>query len=150
MRFLHQSEQLCQAQPFKANNHQQSLFVQLKRLSYLVQTGCQIHLISDFSQLDDNCRKLLSQMRRHNQLNGWQINDPLEQQLPEHVQHTKLQINSLYGSGFFKKNNALQQYQSTADERQQKIATTFIKLGVPLYQLSAASPLMEQFHVPAR
>lgn len=150
MRFLHQSEQLCQGHPFKANNHKQSLFVQLKRLSYLVQTGCQIHLISDFSQLDDNCRKLLSQMRRHNQLNGWQIGDPLEQQLPEHVQQTKLKINSLYGSGFFKKSNALQQYQSTADKRQQKIRSTFIKLGVPLYQLSAATPLMEQFHVPAR
>ena len=150
MRFLHQSEQLCKAQPFKSDSHTQSLFVQLKRLSRLVQTGCQIHLISDFSQLDESCRKLLSQMRRHNQLNAWQISDPLEQQLPGKVQQARVKINSLYGSGFFKQKNALQQYQSRASERQQRITTTFIKLGIPLYQLSASTSLMEQFHVPAR
>ena len=150
MRFLHQSEQLCKAQPFKSESRTQSLLVQLKRLSRLAQTGCQIHLISDFSQLDESCQKLLSQIRRHNQLSAWQINDPLEQLIPKKVQQTTLKINSLYGSGFFRQKNALQQYQNAASERQQKIASTFIKLGIPLYQLSASTSLMEQFHVPAR
>ena len=150
MRFLHQSEQLCKAQPFKSDNQTQSLFMQLKRLSRLVQTGCQVHLISDFSQLDESCRKLLNQMRRHNQFNGWQISDPLEQHLPEEVRQTTLKINGLYGSGFFKQKKPLQQYENRASERQQKIASTFVKLGIPLYQLSASTSLMEQFHVPAR
>jgi uncharacterized protein (DUF58 family) len=150
MRFLHQSEQLCSSKPFKKNSLTQSLFTQLKRLSHLVQTGSQIHLISDFSQLDEACRKLLSQMCRHNQLNGWQISDPLERHIPQNIGQTKIKINSLYGSGFFKRKGALQQYEHTASERQQKIADTFVKLGIPLYQLSASTSLMEQFHVPAR
>jgi len=150
MAFLHQSEQLCKAQPFKTNNQAQSLFAQLKRLSRLVQTGCQIHLISDFSQLDENCIKLLSQIRRHNQISAWQISDPLEQQLPQKVRSNSIKINSLYGSGFFKQKHALQQYQNSADERQQKVILSFIKQGLPLYQVCAASSLMEQFHVPAR
>lgn len=149
MTYLHQCEKLCQSQPFKLNNHDQSLLVQLKRLSRLVQTGSQIHLISDFSQLDEHCQKLLSQIRRHNQINAWQISDPLEQLIPKNGQQASLKINSLYGSGFFKQKNALQQYQDAACERQQKIVTTFIKQGIPLYQLSAATSLMEQFHVPA-
>ncbi|MCW8995808.1 MAG: DUF58 domain-containing protein [Psychromonas sp.] len=150
MAFLHQSEQLCKAQPFKSDNFAQSLFMQLKRLSRLVQTGCQIHLISDFSQLDENCLKLLSQIRRHNQLHAWQISDPLEQLLPENLQQSKLKISSLYGSGFLKQKNSQQQYQAAAGERQQKIINTFIKLGIPLYQVCASRSLMEQFNVPAR
>jgi uncharacterized protein (DUF58 family) len=150
MRFLHQSEQLCKEKPFKSADHSQSLFKQLKRLSRLVQTGSQIHLISDFSQLDEQCQKLLSQMRRHNQLSAWQISDPLEQLLPKNMDQTTVKINSLYGSGFFKQKNAQQQYQNTANERQNKIVTSFIKQGIPLYQLCASTSLMEQFHVPAR
>ena len=150
MTFLHQSERLCKARPFKSENSAQSLLVQLKRLSRLVQTGCQIHLISDFSQLDQNCQKLISQMRRHNQISAWQISDPLEQLLPKNVQQARVKINSLYGSGFFKQKDALQQYQDAASERQQKVVSTFIKQGIPLYQLCASNSLMEQFHVTAR
>ncbi|WP_435235214.1 DUF58 domain-containing protein [Psychromonas sp. PT13] len=150
MRFLHKCEQLCQPKPFKTIAPTQSLFNQLKRLSRLVQTGSQIHLISDFSQLDEGCQKLLSQIRGHNQITAWQISDPLEQVLPKHMDKVRLKINSLSGSGFFKQQNAQQQYQETANERQQKIVTSFIKQGIPLHHLSASSSLMEQFHVPAR
>lgn len=150
MSFLHQSERLCCARPFKAEHNQQSLAVQLKRLARLVQTGCQIHLISDFSQLDEKCHKLISQMRRHNQINAWQINDPLEQLLPKNVQQTDVKINSLYGSGFFKQKSALQHYQQAACERQKKVSDLFIKQGIPHYQLCASMPLMEQFNVTAR
>jgi uncharacterized protein (DUF58 family) len=150
MRFLHKSEQLCYPKPFKTTAQDQSLFSQLKRLSRLVQTGSQIHLISDFSQLDEHCQKLLSQMRGHNQINAWQISDPLEQLLPKHLDKTRLKINSLTGSGFFKQQHAQQQYQETANQRQQNIISSFVKQGIPLYQLSASTSLMEQFHVPAR
>lgn len=146
MTFLHQSEHLCKTHPFKSKGSAQSLFEQLKRLSRLVQTGCQIHLISDFSQIDDNCQKLISQMRRHNQIKAWLINDPLEQVLPKNMQHSRLKINSLYGSGFFRQKEALQQYQDAACERQEKIHSSFTKQGIPLYHLSASLSLMEQFH----
>lgn len=149
MRFLHQSQQLCVAQPFKKGNNQQALLIQLKRLSRLVQTGSQIHLISDFSQLDNNTEKLLTLINRHNQINAWQISDPLEQDLPTNALNTRLKINSLTGSGFFKA-NASKTYQTAASQRQQKIQQVMIKHGIPLYNVSASLPLMEQFHVPAR
>lgn len=149
MAFLHQSQQLCAPQPFKNKQTSQSLLLQLKRLSRLVQTGSQIHLISDFSQLDESCQKLLTLINRHNQINAWQISDPLEQLLPKNALSAQLQINSLQGSGFFKQ-GASKEYQDAATLRQSHIESTFIKQGIPLYKLSASQPLMEQFHVPAR
>ena len=149
MAFLHQSEALCQAEPFKLSDNPQPLTLQLQRLSRLVQTGSQIHLISDFSQLNSDCHKLISLMRRHNQINAWQISDPLELTLPKNIQKINLKINSLYGSGYFKEKNTQQQYQNDACQRQQQISSLFIKQGIPLHQLTAATSLMEQFHVPA-
>lgn len=147
MAFLHHCEILCQPQPFKLNDNQQPLSLQLKRLSRLVQTGCQIHLISDFSQLDQDSEKLITLMRRHNQINAWQINDPLEYSLPSNVQNSNIKVNGLYGSGYFKDKGA-QQYQHDASERQQNIVNMFIKHGIPLNSLMASSSLMEQFHAP--
>jgi len=149
MRFLHQSQQLCMTQPFKGNAEPQSLLVQLKRLSRLVQTGSQIHLISDFSQLDSASQKLLTLINRHNQINAWQISDPLEQVLPKNALKAQLQVDSLQGSGFFK-NSTSKDYQDAATQRQQTIDNTFLKQGIPLYKVCASLPLMEQFHVPAR
>ncbi|GLS89731.1 hypothetical protein GCM10007916_07980 [Psychromonas marina] len=149
MRFLHQSQQLCMKQPFKSSNNEQSLLLQLKRLSRLVQTGSQIHLISDFSQLDESCQKLLTLINRHNQINAWQVSDPLEQHLPKNALKAQLQVNSLQGSGYFRAGGAAD-YQDAATLRQQKIDNTFIKQGIPLYKVCASMPLMEQFHVPAR
>jgi len=149
MRFLHQSEQLCVKQPFKNSSDQQSLLMQLKRLSRLTQTGSQIHLISDFSQLDESCQKLLTLINRHNQINAWQITDPLEQLLPKNALKARLQINSLHGSGYFKR-EASKDYQDAATLRQKTIEDTFIKQGIPLYKVCASLPLMEQFHVPTR
>ena len=149
MTFLHQSQQLCVKNPFKNNENQQSLLLQLKRLSRLVQTGSQIHLISDFSQLDESCQKLLTLINRHNQINAWQISDPLEQLLPKNAQQSELQVTNLHGSGFFQPGTS-KDYQDAAMLRQQKIEETFLKQGIPLYKLCASLPLMEQFHVPAR
>lgn len=150
MAFLHQSAQLCSSTPFKTLQQTQSLLVQLKRLSYLVQTGSQVHLISDFSQLDQHCQKLISQIRRHNQINAWQISDPLESALPKSVQHSSLKINSLQGSGFFRQRKSLQDYQEAASQRQHKVSQLFTKQGIPLHQISASHSLLDQFHVRAK
>ena len=150
MAFLHQSKQLCSSSPFKTQQQSQSLLVQLKRLSYLVQTGSQVHLISDFSQLDEQCQKLISQIRRHNQINAWQVSDPLELALPKSVQLDNLKINSLQGSGFFKQKKSRQDYQEAASQRQHKVAKLFNKQGIPLYRISASRSLLDQFHVSAK
>lgn len=150
MAFLHQSKQLCISAPSKTERDAQSLLIQLQRLSHLVQTGSQVHLISDFSQLDEQCQKLISQIRRHNQINAWQITDPLELALPKGVQHSMLEIHSLQGRGFFRRKKSLQAYQDAARARRQKVISLFTKQGIPVYQISASRPLLEQFHVSAR
>ncbi|WP_409439769.1 DUF58 domain-containing protein [Psychromonas sp. GE-S-Ul-11] len=149
MAFLHQSQILCQKSAFKIPQ-QQSLFLQLKRLSHLVQTGSQVHLISDFSQLDEACYKLINLLRRHNQVTIWQISDPLESHLPKKMLQANLKINSLKGSGFLRNQRQQKSYNAAATERQQQMQTHFLKHGIAHYQISAATPLLEQFNANAQ
>jgi len=149
MAFLHQSQILCQKSAFKMPQ-QQSLFLQLKRLSHLVQTGSQVHLISDFSQLDEACYKLINLLRRHNQVTIWQISDPLESHLPKQMLQANLKINSLKGSGFLRNKRQQKSYNTAATERQQQMQTYFLKHGIAHYQISAAMPLLEQFNANAQ
>ena len=160
--YLYQAEKLCVSSPFnianafKRNNikdknetlkatQSETFSTQLKRLSRLAQTGCQIHLISDFSQVDNDCIKLINRLKKHNQISAWQINDPLESTLPKKSSQGRIQINTLTGSGFIQDKTA---YQTVANTRQQKITDCFTKQGVALHQVCASKPLMEQFHAP--
>lgn len=154
--YLYQAEKLCVSSPFNRNNKkdtreavkaaQSETFVtQLKRLSRLAQTGCQIHLISDFSQVDNDCIKLINRLKKHNQISAWQINDPLESALPKKSTRGRIQINTLTGSGFIQAKEA---YQTEANARQQKITDCFTKQGVALHQVCASKSLMEQFYAP--
>ena len=149
MAFLHQSQTLCKNVAFKTAQ-QQSLLLQLKRLSHLVQTGSQVHLISDFSQLDDACYKLINLMRRHNQVTVWQVSDPLESHLPKQILQANLKINSLKGSGFLRNQRQQQSYQEAASERQQLMENNLLKYGIAHYHISSSIPLLEQFNAYAK
>jgi len=145
MAFLHKSQQLCQKVAFKtAPTH--SLEAQLKRLSHLVQTGSQVHLISDFSQLNDACYKLINLMRRHNQVSVWQVSDPIESHLPKQALHANFKINALKGSGFLRNKKQQQSYQQAATKRQHLMESHLLKYGVAHYHISAASSLLEQLN----
>lgn len=148
--YLYQAEKLCLSRPIHINKVQQPLqtetfSTQLKRLSRLTQTGSQIHLISDFSQIDDDCIKLINRMNKHNQISAWQISDPLESTLPKKRSRERIQINTLTGNGFIQAEN---DYQTAANTRQKKITECFTKQGVALNQVCASKPLMEQFYAP--
>lgn len=149
MAFLHQSQVLCKKAAFKTEQ-QQSLLQQLKRLSHLVQTGSQVHLISDFSQLDEACYKLINLMRRHNQVTVWQISDPIESHLPKQILQAGLKINSMKGSGFLRNQRQQNSYQQAATARQQLMEKNLLKYGIAHYHVSAATPLLEQFNVHAQ
>lgn len=149
MAFLHQSQTLCKKVAYKSNQ-QQSLLLQLKRLSHLVQTGSQVHLISDFSQLDDACYKLINLIRRHNQVTIWQISDPLESHLPKQALQAGLKINAIKGNGFLRNQRQQKSYQDAASNRQQLMENNLLKYGIAHYHISAATPLLEQFNVHAQ
>lgn len=149
MSFLHHNQLLCEKTAFK-KAQQQSLFLQLKRLSHLVQTGSQIHLISDFSQLDEACYKLINLLRRHNQVTVWQITDPLEMHLSKKLLKANLKITSLKGSGFLRNKRQQSSYQDAATKRQQTMQKELLKYGIAHYEISAASPLLEQFNAYVR
>ncbi|GAA5219122.1 DUF58 domain-containing protein [Corallincola platygyrae] len=55
----------------------------LSRLRYIVRPGSQVILISDFHQLNDEGKRHLSLLSRHNDLIGCEIYDPLELELPQ-------------------------------------------------------------------
>ena len=149
--YLYQAQELCVSSPFNIANknkhegHSETFSTQLKRLSRLTQTGCQIHLISDFSQVDNDCIKLINRMKKHNQISAWQITDPLESTLPKKSSRGRIQINTLTGSGFIQDQTA---YQTAASTRQQKVTDCFTKQGVALHQVCTSKPLMEQFYAP--
>jgi len=149
MAFLHKSQLLCKNEAFKTTQ-QQSLLLQLKRLSHLVQTGSQVHLISDFSQLDEGCYKLINLMRRHNQVTVWQVSDPLESHLPKQVLQANFKINSLKGSGFLRNKRQQKSYQDAASKRQQLMENNLLKYGIAHYHISSSIPLLEQFNVYAK
>lgn len=146
MGFLHHNQQLCKKMAYKSVQ-KQSLLLQLKRLSHIVQTGSQVHLISDFSQLDDACYKLINLMRRHNQVTIWQINDPLESHLPKQMFQAGLKINAIKGSGFLRTQQQQDSYQDAANLRQQRVESNLLKYGLTHYHISSAIPLLEQLHV---
>jgi len=145
MAFLHKSQQLCQKIAFKTATTQ-PLETQLKRLSHLVQTGSQVHLISDFSQLNDACYKLINLMRRHNQVTVWQVSDPIESHLPKQALQPGLKINAIKGSGFLRNKKQHQSYQQAANKRQRLMESNLLKYGVAHYHISAASSLLEQLN----
>lgn len=62
---------------------QTSLHAQLQRLLQLCRPGADVVIISDFSQLDSRCIKLLQALRRHHSVMAILISDPLEQQVPQ-------------------------------------------------------------------
>lgn len=150
--FLHQGQTLCLSKPLtgtlpELSMTKQTLLTQLKRLFRLAQTGCQIHLISDFSQIDEACIKVINQINKHNQINAWQINDPLELTLPKQAKLAHIKINTLTGAGFINQQSTNNTYTTSAQLRQQKIKDCFTKQGIDLYHLCASKPLMEQFNV---
>ncbi len=107
-------------------------------------------MISDFSQLDAACYKLINLMRRHNQVTVWQISDPIESHLPKQALRAGLKINSIKGSGFLRNQRQQKSYQEAASQRQQLMENNLLKYGIAHYHISAAVPLLEQFNAYAQ
>ena len=65
-----------------SDNTLASMLVELRRVC---KPGSLVYLISDFHDLDEQCKKHLALLARHNDLVFFSISDPLEKQLPKNV-----------------------------------------------------------------
>nr|WP_233353415.1 DUF58 domain-containing protein [Photobacterium chitinilyticum] len=116
----------------------------LKHLHHLCPKGSEIVVLSDFYQLAETDKRRLSQLRQHNRIQFVQIHDPLEQgqtafKGTEHVADSKQSV-WLDFSAKKTREKLSEQYLG----HQQFIHDMALSLAIPLHQVSAALPLMQQ------
>jgi hypothetical protein len=76
-------EHLVEAEPHDYATTDTSAFAQaLARLRRVAKPGSLIYLFSDFRYLDDDCRRHLSRLGRHCELQAYPLSDPMDQLLP--------------------------------------------------------------------
>lgn len=124
----------------------ESLTSALARLRLLCKTGSHIMVISDFLALDEQAEKQLSLLKRHNEVEAWQIFDPLELALPELSGSLPLAVSNGHAQGFINPGNTKnrQRYQAEADSRQRRIKDIMSKNGVRHHRISSGEPLLNQ------
>lgn len=116
----------------------------LKHLHHLCPKGSEIAILSDFYQLKESDKRRLSQLRQHNRIQFVQVHDPLEQghttfKGTEHVADSKQSV-WLDFSAKKTREKLSEQYLG----HQQFIHDMALSLAIPLHQVSAALPLMQQ------
>lgn len=116
----------------------------LKHLHHLCPKGSEIAILSDFYQLKESDKRRLSQLRQHNRIQFVQVHDPLEQgqttfKGTEHVADSKQSV-WLDFSARKTREKLSEQYLG----HQQFIRDMALSLAIPLHQVSAALPLMQQ------
>ncbi|MCW8330197.1 DUF58 domain-containing protein [Photobacterium sp. SDRW27] len=116
----------------------------LKHLHHLCPKGSEIVIISDFYQLKETDKQRLSQLRQHNRIQFVRVHDPLEQGQTsfngtEHVSDSN-QSTWLDFSAKKTREKLNMQYVS----HQQFVHDMTLSLAIPLHQISAALPLMQQ------
>ena len=62
--------------------NENQLYATLKRLRYLAKPGSVIHIVSDFSQFNERCKRQLSRLSQHNDIHCVLVSDPIETELP--------------------------------------------------------------------
>lgn len=150
LRFIHNasefSEHLLQATT-STTSENENLVSALKKLQQVVRPGSLVYLISDFHDVNDEAKKSLSLMSRHNDLIAIHISDPLEQQLPEakrllftnseakenamaEVQGQQQKVRARYHEHFSNKNK--------------HIENTLLLAGVPSIYISSQSEAYQQ------
>lgn len=74
----------------------QTLSDALRRVRQVIQPGSLVHVLSDFSSFDAECRKHLSQLTKHNQVNVHLVSDPLEKTAPSSGRYAVSDGDSIY------------------------------------------------------
>jgi len=124
----------------------ESLSGALTRLRLLCKTGSHIMIISDFLNLDDKAQKQLALLKRHNEIEAWQVFDPLELSLPNISGDVRLAVSDGKQQGFVSPSNAAsrQKYQQHADLKQQALRQIMNRYGIRHHRISSGESLLSQ------
>jgi uncharacterized protein (DUF58 family) len=125
----------------KKNYHQNYLAEALRNVRRVAKHGSTIFLISDFQSLNEQARRHIRQLARHNDIVGIFIHDPLERSLPRPDLYTitngetRARINTA-DKGYRK------QYEASFDNYVAGLKAEFARIKSPLLELSTADPLI--------
>lgn len=135
-------EQRTQQQP--SNSHWSAL---LERAAQLAKPGTEVHLISDWLNTDSNAWLRLQGLRRHCQLQAWQIFDPLERQLPSASQRFHLALTDGQQQLTLPAYDQAQRqaYQRASDQQQQQLREQARLHQLSWQEISAAQPFEQQW-----
>ncbi|QUM75926.1 DUF58 domain-containing protein [Moritella sp. 24] len=139
-----------QLEPSSINDNEpssaESLSGALTRLRLLCKTGSHIMIISDFLNLDDKAQKQLALLKRHNEVEAWQIYDPLELSLPHISGNVRLAVSDGKQQGFVSPSNAENRlkYQQQADLKQQALRQIMNRYGIRHHRISSGESLLSQ------
>jgi len=139
-----------QLEPSSINDNEpssaESLSGALTRLRLLCKTGSHIMIISDFLNLDDKAQKQLALLKRHNEVEAWQIYDPLELSLPNISGNVRLAVSDGKQQGFVSPSNAANRlkYQQQADLKQQALRQIMNRYGIRHHRISSGESLLSQ------
>lgn len=143
LRYLHQLIELQKTN--QPEPQQQTLANALGQLRRLARPGSLLFVISDFSQLDEQCLRHLQAMRQHNEIRLCQLFDPLEREVPQTARGNALVSNGT--DSFAIELSDLKLWQRFAQQQasmQQQIDTSIQLLGLRPRHFSAAQPLSIQ------
>lgn len=143
LRYLHQLIKLQQANP--SNPPQQTFAVALGQLRRLARPGSLLFVISDFSQLDEQCLRHLQAMRAHTEIRLCQLTDPLEQNTPRHARGEALVSDGFQPVAIDLADGKLwQQFAERQQAAHQRFVTASQLLGLRPSHFCAAKPLSVQ------
>lgn len=118
----------------------------IKHLRHVAKTGALIHIISDFAYFDEQSKKTLSLLNRHNQVLAWKIQDPLEVALPNNKGGQTFAVTNGVNQGIIQVGNKRQsdKYQAAAALINDQLSNNLRKIGIPIFPISTHLELKQQ------
>jgi uncharacterized protein (DUF58 family) len=146
-RFSEQLLQSSQEPQTEDNVNSETLSSALKKLQQVVRPGSLIYLISDFHDFDNEAKKSLSMLSRHNDLMAIHISDPLEQTLPQakrllftNSEAKESAITEIQGQ----QKKVRSRYQEHFTSKNKHIENELLMVGVPSIYISSDSEAYTQ------
>ncbi|MGQ4276280.1 DUF58 domain-containing protein [Pseudidiomarina sp. E22-M8] len=119
----------------------------LRRAQQVAKPGTLIHIISDFSQFNEQTTMLLQSLQRHCSLQVIQCTDPLEASLPAQLEQQDIALTDGSSSWHFAAGDTTTRthYRDNAMAHQQQLIQQVQQLGLELFQFSSADAIETQW-----